>query len=116
VALGYALISLLLASSFFFMCRWFTPIGLSEFPRVVFWFTAATVAGVAVAVAPAGLGVREGLLAFGLAALWPPAVTATLAIAGRLWITALELLAIGAAFLLPASQHDKDVRERAAER
>ena len=104
VALFYALTSLLLATSFFFMCRWFKDVPWSDYPRVVFWFTASTVAGIAVAIAPAGLGVREGLLAFGLASLWPPAVTATLAVAGRFWVTALELTAIALAYALPGAR------------
>lgn len=61
-------------------------------------YAVAGLAGMIVIVAPAGLGVREGVLALALATAMPPAQAALCAIAARLLIVLPELLcaAIGA--------------------
>lgn len=65
-------------------------------------FAASYLAGFAVLVAPAGLVAREGAMAALLTALTPlpAAAAAAVAVGARLWVTAGELLAVGAAWVL----------------
>lgn len=101
MALAYGVVWLGFGTSFFFAARCFTPLPLSAYPTIVFWFVASYVAGFVSSIAPAGLGVREGLLVVGLSTILPEAQAAALAIAGRLWLTAVELACIGGACLIP---------------
>jgi hypothetical protein len=101
LALGYGVVWIGFGTSFFFAARFFTPLPLASYPTVLFWFVASYVAGFVSSVAPAGLGVREGLLVVGLSTMLPEAQAAALAIAGRLWLTLVELLCIGGACLIP---------------
>ncbi|HVY44487.1 MAG TPA: hypothetical protein VHB21_01360 [Minicystis sp.] len=90
-----------LGTAFFFVARYFVPLGPEHFGIVVFWFVASYVAGFVATIAPAGLGIREGLLVFGLAPILPPAQAAVVAVAGRIFLTALEMIVIGVARLAP---------------
>lgn len=65
-------------------------------------FAASYLAGFAVLVAPAGLVAREGAMAALLTALTPlpAAAAAAVAVGARLWVTAAEFLALGAAWVL----------------
>lgn len=65
-------------------------------------FAAAYVIGYLALVAPGGLIVREGALAglLSAVAVMPLAVSATIAVAARLWVTASELLALAVAVWL----------------
>jgi glycosyltransferase 2 family protein len=101
LALGYGVLWLGLGTSFFFAARLFTPLPASTYPTVLFWFVASYVAGFLSSFAPAGLGVREGLLVVGLSRILPEGQAGALAIAGRLWLTAIELACIGGACLIP---------------
>lgn len=101
LSLGYAVLWVGLATSFFFAARFFTPLPASAYPTVLFWFVASYVAGFVSSVAPAGLGVREGILVVGLSTLLPEGQAAALAIAGRLWLTLIELACIGVACTIP---------------
>jgi glycosyltransferase 2 family protein len=101
LAMGYALVYLCLGTAFFFVCRLFVPFGAADFPGIVFWFVASYVIGWVTSVAPAGIGVREGVLVLGLSHYLPEAQAAAVAVAGRLWLTAVELLCIGCACLIP---------------
>ncbi len=62
-------------------------------------FAAAYVGGYLALFAPAGLGVREGLLAAFLAPVLRPEAALAVAVAARIWATAVEV--IPAAFLAP---------------
>lgn len=101
VTLVFAIAWLGLGSSFFFVARYFVGIGAERFALVVFWFVASYVAGFVATIAPAGLGVREGLLVFGLAPMLPPAQAAVVAVAARIFMTAIEVLVVGAARCIP---------------
>jgi hypothetical protein len=52
-------------------------------------------AGVLAFFAPAGIGIREGVLAVGLRAVLDPPDAAMLALAARVWSTVIELFALG---------------------
>jgi len=96
LALGYAGVWLALGVSFSFTCRWFVPgseAGLSE----ALWFVTSYVAGLVIGVTPAGLGVREGLIVAGLSGAHGPATALAFALASRLLMTAIELIAVGSA-------------------
>ncbi len=101
IALGYAFAWLCLGVAFFFVCRLFVPFGVAEMPAVVFWFVASYVIGFVSAIAPGGIGVREGLLVLGLSRYLPEAQAAAVAVAGRLWLTLVEMICIGGACLIP---------------
>jgi uncharacterized membrane protein YbhN (UPF0104 family) len=101
LAMGYALVYLCLGTAFFFVCRLFVPFGAADFPAIVFWFVASYVIGFVSSVAPAGIGVREGVLVLGLSHFLPEAQAAAVAVAGRLWLTLVEMICIGCACLIP---------------
>ena len=60
-------------------------------------FAVAGVAGSLALFAPSGIGVREGVLTFLLAGALGPGVAAAAALGARVWLTAAEALASGAA-------------------
>lgn len=73
---------------------------LPALPIGVGAFALATVAGVAVVLAPDGLGVREGILLVALATVLPLPAAGIVVIASRLVCTLSEIAAAGAALLL----------------
>jgi len=72
--------------------RSFEPLAWEHFPAVVALFLFAQVAGLVAVFAPAGIGVREGVLLIGLQPLVGPGPAIVITAAARLWQTALELL------------------------
>ncbi len=68
-------------------------IGVSSIPVATASVALATVAGFVVAVAPGGLGVREGILMYALGPAFGPALAAASALALRLTWVAAEVLA-----------------------
>jgi len=94
LALGYAMVWLLLGVSFAWTCRWFEA-GADAGAAEVIWFVLAYVAGLVVGVTPAGLGVREGLLVAGLATRYPPATAMAFALTSRVLMTIIELTMLG---------------------
>jgi hypothetical protein len=52
------------------------------------------IAGIAVFVVPAGIGVREGVLVWVLAAFTTPAYAALIAVASRAWLTAGDVFVV----------------------
>lgn len=95
LAVVYALVWIGLGGAFFFCCRWFVPLPLDALPMVMFWYVTGYVVGFVSGITPAGMGVREGFLALGLSGLLPAGQIVTLAVAGRLWMTVIELLWLG---------------------
>lgn len=102
VTLVYAVVWLGFGGSWFFFCRWFVPLELSQLPQLAFWYVAAYVVAFVSGIAPGGVGVREGLLVLGLAPVFGEAQALALAVAGRVFSTVIELLCIAAATLIPA--------------
>jgi uncharacterized membrane protein YbhN (UPF0104 family) len=65
-------------------------------------YATATIAGMAIPGAPAGLGEREAVLTLLLIPMVGPGVAVVIAFAARVWFTLLELLLSGTALALPA--------------
>ena len=80
-----------LGLGFFFVCRMFFDVALEAAPEVVLWYVAAYVLGWVTSIAPAGLGLREGVLVVGLSPMFGSAGALAVAAAGRLWITGIEV-------------------------
>ncbi len=98
---------------FFCVARSIENVPLESAPQFVALFATAQVAGLLVVVAPAGLGVREGVLFAGLSPLTGPGGAIAIAASCRIWQTVLELMlaAIGWWALRPAQSmkaHSKD--------
>ena len=63
-------------------------------------FALATTIGILAVFAPAGLGVREGVLMLALSAIMPQGMAAVVTLGARLWMSLGELLAVGAVALV----------------
>ncbi len=88
-----------LGAGFYVLGRAFIGVPLSDAPHMVASFALAGIAGIAVLVAPSGLGVREGVLVLMLGPVLGDGPAAALAVAARLWMTIAEVA--GALFALP---------------
>lgn len=100
---------MLFGTSFFFIGSWFAPLTLSDYPVVVSWFVISYLAGLAAVFVPAGLGVREAALLIGLGTLMSGGQAAVVVVAARLWFTALELVCVGMASLIPYPDRNERV-------
>lgn len=89
LVLGYAGVWALLGGSFALSCRAFEG-GQAAGVAVAFWFVVSYVAGLVLAVTPAGLGVREGLLVVGLSGVFPAAAGLAFALVSRVLMTLVE--------------------------
>jgi hypothetical protein len=88
--------------SFWLLVRAVNPVSISFLPHAIASMGNAWLAGLAVVLAPAGLGVRESVLLLLLKGWLPLGVAAVLALGARVWMTLGELLALGIAYVLPA--------------
>jgi hypothetical protein len=98
----YALAWVVYGFSFWLLVRTLAPVSISFFPHALAATGNAWLAGVAVLLAPAGLGVRESVLLLLLKSWLPLGVAAVLALGARVWMTLGELLALGIVYILPA--------------
>ena len=89
LVLGYAGVWALLGASFSLSCRAFEG-GQDAGLAVAFWFVLSYVAGLVLAVTPAGLGVREGLLVVGLSGVFPASAGLAFALVSRVLMTGVE--------------------------
>jgi hypothetical protein len=102
LVLGNALAWALLGASFA-LCAMALEPGeplAPSLPLLVVWFVASYVGGQVTSVAPAGLGVREGLLVAGLAGVVPAPVALAWAVAHRIGLSLVELALVGLAMLI----------------
>lgn len=83
---------LVLGCGFWLLSQSLTPLPFGSVAELTGAFALAGVAGIAVLVAPSGVGVREGVLTVLLAPLLGPGVAAALAVLARLWMTLAELV------------------------
>ncbi len=95
----YLLVWLAMGLSFAALARSLAPVVWGSVPYLVASWAAAYVAGYLTLLTPAGLGVREGVLAVLLFPILPQGVSAVVAIMARLWMVAGELLGAGLALL-----------------
>lgn len=80
---------------FSLVVRSFESVGVSYVPGLIALFTFAQIAGVMVLFAPAGIGVREGVLLVGLQPIVGPGPAIVITGVCRVWQTALELVMAG---------------------
>ena len=83
----------------------FYLLGISMYPEaqsviLVLCFPLGCVAGMASLIAPGGIGVREGVIAFALISIMPPPHATTLAVAARGWFLLGELVIVLIAFMI----------------
>jgi hypothetical protein len=112
LVLGNALAWALLGASFALCARALQPDGEGAAPPLallVVWFVASYVGGQVTSVAPAGLGVREGLLVAGLAGVVPAPVALAWAVAHRIGLSLVELVLVGLSLLveLPVEREER---------
>jgi hypothetical protein len=114
VTLTCALAWVTLGSAFFFLCRWFLPLEPRVLPNVVFAFVTGYVVGQVSGVIPGGLGIREAVMALGLTGVVEPGQAVALAVAERLWMTAVEVASVAlVARLVPLRSHGGSATEPA---
>lgn len=97
---GYCLCWILYGCGVYLLATAIYPLPLMALPGIAASFAIAWVVGFLSFVTPSGLGVREGVLSFLLAALMPAPEAVLVAILARLWLTLAELLVVVAAWLL----------------
>lgn len=93
--LAHCALWLLYGAGFYFLVVSVTEASISHLPQVCGIFALAQVAGFVALFAPAGIGVREGVLIGGLSPIVGAGPAIVVAGVARLWQTALELLMAG---------------------
>ncbi len=109
--LGYVGNGLVLGGAFCLFVSAMHPVNPDQFLYVSAALLVAGMAGVLSVFAPAGLGVREGVLMLVLCVIMPKPIVAIIVLAARVWITVGELLCVTIVFL-----HDKLTQRRDATR
>ncbi|MBN1912027.1 MAG: hypothetical protein JW818_20055 [Pirellulales bacterium] len=85
-------VAILYGTGFFLILQGFRSTPWQELPAVIALFTFAQVAGFLALFAPAGIGVREGVLLLGLQPIVGPGPAIVITGVCRLWQTAIELI------------------------
>ncbi len=93
--LNYAFLGLAL----FFFIRSFYPLSANQIPYITGANALAGVLGMLAFFTPSGLGVRDGVLAFTLAAILPGAVAGLIALTTRLWLSVIDLILFALALM-----------------
>ena len=106
LVLLYTLNWTLLGLGFFLFVRSIHVVPISYVVYMAGSFALATTAGILALFAPAGIGVREGVLMLALTAIMPEAMAAIISLAARIWMTAGELLAVGLVALVFRGRQD----------
>lgn len=104
LVLGYGVVWLFFGASFVFTCRF---MGADAGLEAGLWFVVAYVAGMVVGLTPAGLGVREGVLAAGLAESVGSPEAVAFALVNRVLMTVVELVVIAGSTLVPMPDEDE---------
>jgi hypothetical protein len=86
-----------------FFVRGVMAIATDQFPGVAGGYVASWVASMLAVVAPAGMGVRDGVYGLLLRRMMPVGAAFTVALAVRLWLTLLELAWLGVAQMTPSA-------------
>jgi hypothetical protein len=93
---GWALVGLSLCS----FAAALHPLDAADLPYVAAAYPMAFCVAVLTFIAPSGLGTRDAAIAIGLKAVLPTTVATAIAVGFRIFLTALELLIVGAFVLL----------------
>lgn len=107
---GYACYWAVTGLAFAALVRSVHPLDAGDIPLTVAAYAAAYAVGFLALVTPAGLGVREGVLAVALVPVMPAGAALLVALLSRLWMMAFELL--GAGVTLAVERHLDRRRER----
>ena len=94
-------------TGFFLLIQSFHRTPWENLPAVIALFTFAQIAGLVAVFAPAGIGIREGVLLLGLQPLVGPGPAIVITGACRLWQTAIELVMAGIGWLALRSNDGK---------
>ena len=100
---GYACYWVVTGLAFAALVRSVHPLAAGDVPLTVAAYAAAYAVGFLALVTPAGLGVRESVLAVALAPIMPAGAALLVALLSRLWMMAFELL--GAVVALAVERH-----------
>jgi hypothetical protein len=85
---------LVLGVAFYLFVNSFTPIPISNVFFITGSFAFASIVSFISLFAPAGIGVREGILVIFLSRIMPESIAVILSIASRLWVVATEIAAV----------------------
>lgn len=84
-----------LGISLFFFSQMFYSVNFRDMPYLCALFSFAYASGIIAIFSPGGVGIREGILAFGLAQIMPASLAGTLALTARIWFTLVEFILLG---------------------
>lgn len=96
---SYVFAWLLGGVGFYFLTSSVTSLPLAKMGEIIGIFSAAGITSIVAFFAPAGLGVREGVLVLSLSRFTPQSVAILVALFARLWMTVSEVLLIFLAWL-----------------
>jgi hypothetical protein len=85
---------LIFGFAFYFFIGSFYPFSFENYFFITGAFSIAGLIGFIAVFAPAGLGVREGVLVFILSLIFPSAIAAIISLISRLWMTVCELFVL----------------------
>ena len=91
---------LLFGVALFVFIRSFYPLEFSSILYLTGAFSFAGMIGIVAVFAPAGLGVREGILALFLGQVMPVPVALVVSVSSRVWLTVIELGSAGIVSLM----------------
>jgi hypothetical protein len=97
---------LLLGLGLAFFVRAIMVIPFGDFPRLAGDYAASWVASMLAVVAPAGMGIRDGVFGLLLSRMMPLGTAFAVALAVRLWIVLLDLAWVGVAQAMPAGPRE----------
>ncbi len=86
--------------SFYFFINSFYPLPVENYFFITGAFAIAAIIGAVAVFAPAGLGVREGVVIFTLSIIFSTAVSSLISILSRLWMTLSEILLLAIVFAI----------------
>lgn len=108
IALSYVVMWTTLGLAVAFFVRGVMAVSVEHVPRVAGNYIASWVGSMLAVVAPAGMGIRDGILGLLLRGIMPLGAAFTVALAVRLWLTLLELVCLGIAQLTPPPPPNHD--------
>jgi hypothetical protein len=105
---SYLLTWLLLGLGLAFFVRAIMVIPFADFPRLAGDYAASWIASMLAVVAPAGMGIRDGVFGLLLNRTMPLGTAFAVALAVRLWLIVLELAWVGVAQAMPAGPQESE--------
>lgn len=94
---------------FFFLIRAIYPLEITHIFSVSAAYTLAWIVGFIVLFAPAGLGVREGVLTLILSAIMPTPLAIAISFISRVWITVFEVIVFFIGLLIRRKEREDKI-------